>query len=265
MLRAQFVGHVYSRHTHEGYVIGVIERGVESFSYRGDVHHAPAGSIVLVDPGEVHDGFAGIPEGWSYRTSYPSIDVVSSVAQELGLAGTVTFPEPVVHDPDTAAAFVAAHRAAETADALATSSLVRAAYARTLRRHARPRSVEAPHLAGGPTAVAVARELLHARVTDPPTLPELAAAVGLSPFALARTFRNELGLPPHAYLNQLRVRRAKALLDNGEPPAAVAQLVGFVDQAHLSRHFKRMYGVPPGAYRRERAAKTYKIEGRARS
>jgi AraC-like DNA-binding protein len=220
------------------------------------VHHAPAGSVVLVDPGEVHDGFAGIPEGWSYRTSYPSIEVVSSVASELGLSGTVTFPEPVVHDPDTAAAFVAAHRAAETADALTTSSLVRAAYARTLRRHARPRSVELPTVAAGPSAVAVARELLHARFTDPPTLPDLAAAVGLSPFALARAFRAELGLPPHAYLNQLRVRQAKALLDTGEPPADVAQLVGFVDQAHLSRHFKRMYGVPPGAYQRERAART---------
>jgi transcriptional regulator GlxA family with amidase domain len=67
-----------------------------------------------------------------------------------------------------------------------------------------------------------------------------------------RAFRGETGLPPHAYLNQLRVRRARVLLDDGVTPADVAVQVGFADQAHLTRHFKRVVGVPPAAYQRER-------------
>jgi AraC-like DNA-binding protein len=74
----------------------------------------------------------------------------------------------------------------------------------------------------------------------------------MSPFALLRAFRGETGLPPHAYLNQLRVRLARRLLDRGVAPAEVAAEVGFADQAHLTRHFKRVMGVPPGAYQRER-------------
>ena len=76
---------------------------------------------------------------------------------------------------------------------------------------------------------------------------------GLSQFALLRAFRAETGLPPHAYLNQIRVRRARTLLDGGITPADVAMTTGFADQAHLTRHFKRVVGVPPGAYQRERA------------
>jgi AraC-like DNA-binding protein len=77
---------------------------------------------------------------------------------------------------------------------------------------------------------------------------------GLSQFALLRAFRRETGMPPHAYLNQLRVRRARLLLDDGLAPADVAAQTGFADQAHLTRHFKRVVGVPPAAYQRERAS-----------
>ena len=76
----------------------------------------------------------------------------------------------------------------------------------------------------------------------------------MSPFALLRAFRSQTGLPPHAYVNQQRVRLARSLLDSGVPPAEVAAQTGFADQAHLTRHFKRVVGVPPGAYQRERRA-----------
>jgi AraC-like DNA-binding protein len=89
-------------------------------------------------------------------------------------------------------------------------------------------------------------------VTDPPTLGELALVTGVGPFALMRAFQAETGLPPHAYLNQHRVRQARQLLDRGVPPAAAAAEAGFADQAHLTRHFKRVMGVPPGAYQRAR-------------
>ncbi len=74
----------------------------------------------------------------------------------------------------------------------------------------------------------------------------------MSPFALVRAFRAETGLPPHAYVNHLRVRLARRLLDGGVAPADVAAAAGFADQAHLTRHFKRVVGVPPRAYQRDR-------------
>jgi len=65
---------------------------------------------------------------------------------------------------------------------------------------------------------------------------------------LLRVFRKELGIPPHAYLTQVRVLRAKKLLSVGIPIAQVAWETGFADRSHLNRHFKRLVGVAPGQY-----------------
>jgi len=165
------------------------------------------------------------------------------------------FPDTVLYDARTAATLRAAHLSAEHGDRLASSSLLRSALATLLSAHATPGAVRRRSTGRrAPAAVAVARELISGRLADPPALDELAAAAGLSPFALLRAFRAETGLPPHAYLNHLRVRQARALLDLGLVPAEVAARTGFADQAHLTRHFKRVVGVPPGSYQRERLA-----------
>jgi AraC-like DNA-binding protein len=56
-------------------------------------------------------------------------------------------------------------------------------------------------------------------------------------------------MAPHAYLNQIRLERARQLLSAGEPSAQVAAATGFVDQSHLTRRFKGAFGVTPGQYR----------------
>lgn len=254
LLRARYVTHRYGRHAHETYTFGVIEAGVEEFEYGGRLLRASAGAVALLDPDVVHTGQAGTAAGWSYRVLYPKVSVVTDVAAELGWpAGTPRFPQTVLYDPATAALVRSAHRSAEHGDDLASSTLLRTALAELLRGHAAGGPAAGPDRSRrAPAAVGVVRDLLHERLEDPPTLAELASMTELSQFALLRAFRAEMGLPPHAYLNQLRVRRARLLLDNGVPAADVAAQVGFADQAHLTRHFKRVVGVPPAAYQRER-------------
>jgi AraC-like DNA-binding protein len=256
LLQARYVTHRYNRHTHEGYVIALIEDGAEEFEYGGSLERAGTGSLVLVNPDTVHTGQAAVPEGWAYRCLYPSIEVVSGIADDLGAPrGTPFFPDPIVADPDAARLVRAVHRSGEHGDALATSSLFRTMVEAVLR-HARPGAhLDEPDgtAARMSRAVEEAREILHESLLDPPSLEELAAAVGVGAFPLLRAFRAATGLPPHAYLNQQRVRRARRLLDAGLRPAEVAARTGFADQAHLTRHFKRTVGVPPGAYRQGRA------------
>jgi len=260
LLRARFLTHRYNRHAHETFTLGLIEAGLEEFEYGGSLLRAGRGAVALLNPEIVHTGQAAGPAGWSYRVLYPAVDVVTAVAAELGWPrGTPSFPETVVYDERSARLLLAAHVAAECGDRLASSSLLAAALAGLLRTHARPGPGALPpaprrratrRAASG--AVAAVRDLLSGRLTDPPSLDDLALATGMSPFALLRAFRDETGLPPHAYLNQLRVRLARRLLDGGVAPALVAAEAGFADQAHLTRHFKRVVGVPPGAYQRER-------------
>ncbi|MFC4119572.1 AraC family transcriptional regulator [Nonomuraea zeae] len=255
LLKARYVTHRFTRHVHDGYAIGLIVGGVEEFDYRGTLHRAGAGELVLVNPDASHTGQAGTPDGWSYRMLYPSIDALAGIAAELGTPyGTPHFPEQVVRDDAVAALLGRAHQAAERGDALAASTLSRTLFARLLSRHATVRPA-ALVPAEGRRAVREALDLLHDSLVDPPTLEDLADAVGARPFALLRAFKAATGLPPHAYLTSLRVRRARHLLQTGVRPAQVAAEVGFTDQAHLNRHFKRIVGVPPAAYQR---AGTYK-------
>jgi AraC-like DNA-binding protein len=255
LLRARYVTHRYTRHAHETFTFALIEEGIEEFSYGGTLLRAGPGGVALLNPDMVHTGQAGTPAGWAYRVLYPDPGLVGGVAADLGWQrGTPSFPETVVYDAGSARLLRAAHVAAEHGDALASASLLRAALAGLLRAHARPGGRAAAERGPyrSPAAVRTVRDLLAGRLADPPSLDDLARESGMSPFALVRAFRTETGLPPHAYVNHLRVRLARRLLDGGVAPADVAATAGFADQAHLTRHFKRVVGVPPRAYQRDR-------------
>ena len=99
-------------------------------------------------------------------------------------------------------------------------------------------------------AVRRARSLLDERLTETVTLGELATHARLDKFTLCRVFREQVGLPPYAYLTLRRISLAQELLGRGVPQAEVALRVGLYDQSQLHRHFKRIVGVTPGAYAR---------------
>lgn len=244
LMRARFVRHGFARHTHATFALGVVRDGVSDLWSGGVRHVIPAGGIVLLNPEEVHTGGPVDDVGWAYRVFYPSVDVVAAATG----CRNPWFTRAIVDDPAAAAVMGRAHLAAESADRLASETLLTTALSLLWRGYGGGQRVVAP--AGGAREVARARDILHARMVDPPSLGELADLVGTSRFALLRAFRARYGLPPHAYLNQLRVRHARVLLDDGVPAAAVAVAVGFADQSHLSRHFRRLVGVSPGRYQR---------------
>ena len=260
LLRARYVRHSFPRHIHEGFVFGAVRRGIEDvFLPEGTVRARP-GTVVMINPEVPHSARAGVPEGWVYSTLYPSLKLVAGIAEETTtLRGTAGFAETIVEDPDTARLVHEVHRAAEEGNALAADSVLRLTVARLLHRHGRSLPARTPLAAGSRTAAA-ARQLLGERMAQPPSLEELAQELGVSPFALLRAFKAAYGLPPHTWLTDARVRRARHLLDAGTSPAEAAVAVGFTDQPHLNRHFTRIVGVPPGAYRKERAI-TYKTAG----
>ena len=103
---------------------------------------------------------------------------------------------------------------------------------------------------GTPQAVLRARDYLHAHSAEDISLAALAEAAGMDRFRLTRAFRSAFGLPPHAYLVQWRLVQARRLLRQGLAPASVAATVGFADQSHLGRWFRRAFGLTPAHYRR---------------
>ncbi|WHM30438.1 AraC family transcriptional regulator [Streptomyces sp. BPPL-273] len=252
LLRARYVRKTFVRHTHEHFVIAAIADGVEVFHHGGGDQYAGAGSLALVNPDTPHTGRAGVPEGWRYGAVYPAPDLVAGIAAETTtLRGTPGFVRPVLDDPYAVELVHRVLRAADEGNALAADTLLRVAVTRLLRLNGGPLPRREVPTAGAGIA-ARARAVLEERMADPPSLERLAGELGSSPFALLRAFRDAYGMPPHTWLTDARVRRARRLLDAGTSPAEAAVAVGFTDQPHLNRHFARIVGVPPGAYQRER-------------
>ncbi|MEU9156896.1 AraC family transcriptional regulator [Streptomyces sp. NPDC048417] len=252
LLRARYVRKTFVRHTHEHFVIAGIVDGVEVFRHRGSDVTVGAGALALVNPDTAHTGRAAVPEGWRYGAVYPSPELVAAIAAETtAIRGTPGFVSPMLDDPYCVALVHRVLRAADEGNALAADTLLRVAVTRLLRSNGGPLPQRQVRTAGAHLA-ARARAVLEERMAEPPTLERLATDLGTSPFALLRAFRDVYGMPPHTWLTDARVRRARLLLDAGTAPAETAVAVGFTDQPHLNRHFARIVGVPPGAYQRER-------------
>lgn len=259
VLHARYIRQRFAPHVHSGYVFTVIEQGAQRFHHRGGEHLAAVGSMVLINPDEVHTGSRAHESGWRYRGFYPEVEAVTAVLDELyegrrgrpAVIGTAlpSFKVSVLQDAAVAAAFMQVHHLLESgAAALQLQSVWREALLLLFGRHAR---VPAPGEPGNePRAVAWVKEMLRGTLDRPPSLETLAQAVGLSPFHLLRVFRRATGLPPHAWFRQLRLEQARGLLKTGLAPAAVAAQLGFADQSHLTRQFKQAFGVGPAQYRR---------------
>ncbi|MBG6092247.1 AraC family transcriptional regulator [Actinomadura viridis] len=251
LLTARIGRRHYAPHAHDEYAIGVCTEGVESIRYRGERHRSGPGGVVVLEPGEPHTGGPADAHGFSYLAFYPAGELLRGVAPYAG-ARAPHFVDPVIEDDVLAARVRAVHRMLSRpgVEALEGESALLSLLGVLVRRHARGTAVAEPR--ADPVAAWIARAVsarLADELTGPPGLGEMAADLGVSRYRLLRAFREVMGMPPYAWLAQHRVWRARALLDGGARPAEVATLVGFADQAHLTRWFRRVLGVTPGAYR----------------
>lgn len=249
MLAATYRDHAYALHTHPTYVFGVVTEGVERFRVGRTGNLATPGSILVVNPEEPHDGEKGCDDGWSYRTCYPSVELMREIADDLGLPDVPLFRSAVLAAPDLAAAFAAAHDRASAGDELASETgllvVLRAVAQRFGHLDARP-----DRGPGGWSGRLEAYDaVIAADVAGPVRLAALAESAGVTRFQVIRDFKRSAGMTPGQYVRDRRVRRACDLIGTGMPLAAVAGEAGFADQSHLTRAFKTVKGVTPAAYR----------------
>ncbi|MEW6634551.1 MAG: AraC family transcriptional regulator [Pseudomonadota bacterium] len=248
MLAARYRDHAYALHTHPTWVFGVVVAGVEKLRIGRRRHLAPAGSIIIVNPEEPHDGEKGIPAGWAYRTCYPDAALMGEIAEDLELPGLPMFGDAIVEAPELARAFVMAHRLG--GQPLEQEGAVLTVLGELVKRFGERKRRD--HLSsGGETArrFRLYGDIIEADLSAGFDLARLAAAGGVTRFQVIRDFNRAAGMTPGQYLRDRRIRAASALMKAGMPLAGIAAETGFADQSHLTRVFKAVKGMSPGAWR----------------
>jgi len=241
VFHAWFHEHAYPRHAHGTWTLFIVDEGVVSYGLDRHAHDSTPPMVTILPPHVVHDGRPGTDLGFHMRVVYLDANVLGEeligravdkpIITDLSLRAQLSVAHDVLCDPDNALE-------AETRLAIILDR------------------IEA-HLGGsssgqirvpGSSLAGQLRDLLDAHITEPLTLRLAGELIGARPAQLVRTFKQSFGIPPHAYVIGRRVDLARQRLLQGQPPADVAIDVGFHDQAHLTRFFKRHVGITPGRY-----------------
>jgi len=249
-LHAFYTKHAYPVHSHDYYVVCLIERGVQSCVAGRSKDITLPGGIILLNPGEPHSGESASDDGFEYRALYPTCEHMQLVRQ--GLEGSfhsdLSFDTVRLYDHELEGALRRLHLALhQPASAFERESRFVWVVTRLMQRYMRP-VPQQERLKLEPDAIKRAKAYIEAHYAEGVSLKEIAAEVALSPYHFLRVFRDQVGMPPHAYLETVRIRAAQSLLERGEALSQVAQATGFSTQAHFTDRFKRIIGVTPGRY-----------------
>ncbi|MET8766621.1 AraC family transcriptional regulator [Streptomyces sp. NPDC004658] len=242
VFHARFTEYAYPMHVHDAWTLLIVDDGAVRYDLDRHEHGTPLDTVSLLPPHVPHNGSPATPGGFRKRVVY----LDSSRLGEEYIGPAVDSPD--LRDPVLRLRVGQLHAAlARPGDELEAESRL-TLVAEQLRHRLRRRRA-AGGRQDGPVLARRLRELLDARVVDGVSLEEAGRLLHAHPAHLIRAFSGAYGIAPHQYLMSRRVGRARRLLLDGVPPGEVAPVAGFYDQAHLTRHFKRLVGVTPGRYR----------------
>ena len=225
----------FAAHSHGHYVIGRVRQGSRILELNGRVLRIGPGDLVVFNPGDVH----GCSHNGEELFAFDSV----TIASEKLDSATLAYPDS--NATDTGEAFEALMEALD--GSIDEEVMERALYLASLLES----EIDNPRpVAAHDAAVLHTYAHLLDHLAEPVSVKKLAAAEGISEYALIRAYRRRFSITPIQHLASLRVECACELLAQGAAPSAVAAQAGFADQAHLTRTFKQRLGTTPAAYRK---------------
>lgn len=241
---------IFSSHIHNGHVLWLNSEGGEQYNLKGCTDILQPGSVSIIEPGIVHSNRPWHSSRRHLRSLYLDENFFLYLEKLLTgePSGKLTLPTSVVEDRRCWQGAILLHEAIISnqgqlfIDELIVSLFLKfrvlqlekvVSYRFSDRKSDRVKSFI---------------EFMRARLSDDISLDNLAEIGSCTSYHVIRLFRNQVGMSPHAYLIQLRLERARELLDDGQNIADAALLSGFSDQSHLTRRFKKRYGLTPGVY-----------------
>jgi AraC-like DNA-binding protein len=226
-VHALYVEHRFARHAHDHFVIGIIEKGVQQYSYRGSKHTTAPGQIFFVNGEEPHTGEAATRDGYLYRTLCLNPKVFRQLTFDLTeISELPNLGGSVVADRELFARLRRLHHAlVANAPTMHCESLLLLAVRRLIRMHVKKRR-DAPGVGRENSIVRQVKKYIAAHYAEDISLADLGALTSRSPFHVAHAFSKAFGLPPHAYLESIRVQHAREFLKSGMTLADTALMIG---------------------------------------
>jgi AraC-like DNA-binding protein len=250
LLRGEYSDFRFAPHSHDRYLFALITRGALNIF---DPHRsvvASAGQVVLYNYDQVHWGHTASKQGWAILSMYVAPNVLHAISEEMGSppCDTIGLPNVVVTDPALSGLFTALNTELDGGlHSRVCQSRVSEIIRYILARHAEPQ-VQLPPARRESRAALQAREFIKENYFTDVSLEQLAEICGVSRHWLVKVFKAAFGIPPYAFLLDVRVRQAACLLREGQDIADVAHQCGFSDQSHLTRMLKRALAITPGRF-----------------
>lgn len=240
-------------HFHDSYQFDVMLEGGRSFDLPYGRRAVAPGCLTVVHPGEAH-AVRVVGRASSFRTMH--VDTARIVDASRKLRG---WPQPpafpfAIDDGLTVSQFLTAHRMIEGGDRLTSESALAAFLDRLITHHTASACRHSNKVVR--SGLHRARDFVETNLTECVPLDTLAVAAGISKFYLVRQFTLAFGLPPHAYQVRVRIARARELLAAGAVVKQVSAELGFADQSHFGRHFRKATGLTPAEYQRRVTGRT---------
>jgi AraC-like DNA-binding protein len=241
VLHARFTDHAYPPHTHDTWTLLIVDAGAVRYDLDRHARSAEPAMVSVLPPHVVHDGRPASSLGFRKRVLY----LETSLLGEHLIGPAVD--RPVIPGPSLRGEISTLHDALACIDDTFEAETRLAFVVERIRASLGGPTEDPPAVADADLAEQL-RAFLDTNLFEPVTMAAAAERLGAGPTRLARAFARVFGIAPHAYLVGRRLDAARDRILAGQPLADVAVEVGFYDQAHLSRRFKRFLGVTPGRY-----------------
>ena len=240
----------YARHSHEIFSIGAITSGCCNYLHEKTCHSISAGTVVLMNPGDVHACNPLDDQPWSYVMLYVDAQWLAGIEQGFAEEASEVFqPVAATHTQSPAlfngltglyAQLVDPHR-----DVLAKHEAAVLFFSSMQQELGRSVALRKP----ANVRVERAAEYIDEHFLRTIRLQDICAAASLSEAYLIRAFEQRYHMTPHADLINRRIQHAQTQLREGALIADIAQQTGFADQAHFQRVFKKHLAATPGQYK----------------
>lgn len=242
----------FDRHVHLDYHIGAVSKGCMQYLHQGTNYYIGSGLLSVINPDEVHNGSSDSINGYTGHFMGIPPYYFNQISENFHHS-EVFFSQSLIDDAFLYKAFLYLHDLAilnQTEPQQMHLETVMMAFVTELVHRYGGISAHSKERKSSLSLIQVnqVKDLFHADLSQPIQLKELAEPLGLSKFQFLRQFKQSMGMTPHAYFKRIRLEYAKKKLMEGNDISDVAHQVGFFDQSHLNKAFKRAYLVTPNYF-----------------